>query len=133
MRLTRRQVLVSAAASGLGAAGLYELVDRLTSSQTVPRATGRLHPEQHVLDGLAIVHDNDVAVLVPPLHHALVTARVATDDLRTAQHEFEQTLAELDRRYAPTPAGLGVTVCCGVMSASTSRTPSARCSTARGC
>src|ERR671935_1520543 len=110
MRFTRRQVLVGAAASGLGAAGLYELVDRLTSSHTVRRAGGRLHPEQHVLDGLAVVPDNGVAVLVPPLHHALITARVATDDLRSAQRDFEDTLVELGRRYPPTPAGLGVTV-----------------------
>src|ERR671935_368590 len=110
MRFTRRQVLVGAAASGLGAAGLYELVDRLTSSHTVRRAGGRPHPEQHVLDGLAVVRDNGVAVLVPPLHHALITARVATDDIRAAQQDFEQALAELDARYAPTPAGLGVTV-----------------------
>ena len=110
MRLTRRQVLVGAAASGLGAAGLYELVDRLTSPQSVPRAGGRLHPEQHVLDGLAVVHDNGVAVLVPPLHHALITARVVTDDLHAAQREFGQALADLERRYVPTPAGIGVTV-----------------------
>jgi hypothetical protein len=110
MRLTRRQVLVGAATSGLGAAGLYELVDRLTASKAVPRPLGERHPEQHLLDGIAVVRDNDVAVVVPPLHHALVTARVSTDDLKTAQHEFEQALAELDDRYAPTPAGLGVTV-----------------------
>ena len=110
MRFTRRQVLVGAATSGLGAAGLYELVDRLASSSPAHRTAGRLHPEQHVLDGLAVVRDNGVTVVAPPLHHTVVTARVATDDLTTAQHEFEQVLAELDRRYAPTPAGLGVTV-----------------------
>src|SRR5438105_12331270 len=110
MRLTRRQVLVGAAASGLGAAGLYELVDRLTSSGPVRSATGRRHPEQHLLDGLAVLRDNGVAVLVPPLHHAVITARVATHDLRTAQSELERSLVELEQRYPPTPAGLGVTV-----------------------
>ncbi len=109
MRLTRRQVLVGAATSGLGAAGLYELVDRLIS-EPVRRANGRRHPEQHLLDGFAVVRDNGVAVVVPPLHHAVVTARVATDELRAAQREFEQALVELEQRYAPTPAGLGVSV-----------------------
>src|SRR5689334_11028991 len=104
MRLTRRQVLVGAATSGLGAVGLYELVDRISSSPTA-RPAGRLHPEQHLLDGLSVVRDNRVAVVVPPLHHALLTARVATEDIRDAQRELEATLSELDRRYAPTPAG----------------------------
>jgi hypothetical protein len=110
MRLTRRQVLVGAATSGLGAAGVYELVDRLTSSESVRRAKGRLQPEQHLLDGLAVVRDNGVAVVVPPLHHAVVTAQVVADDLREAQRELEEVLVELEHRYAPTPAGLGVTV-----------------------
>ncbi|TML60789.1 MAG: hypothetical protein E6G09_01010 [Actinobacteria bacterium] len=113
MRLTRRQVLVGAATSGLGAVGMYELVDRLTSSPA-PRGHGRLHPEQHLLDGLAVMRDNGVAVVVPPLHHAVITARVATDDLRGAQQELEETLVDLERRYAPTPAGLGVTVAWGL-------------------
>ena len=34
-----------------------------------------LPPEQHLLD-LRVVHDNGIAVIVPPLHHQLVTARV---------------------------------------------------------
>ncbi len=54
MRLTRRQMLVGAATSGLGAVGLYELVDRLASSPA-PRSHGRLHPEQHLLDGLDVM------------------------------------------------------------------------------
>jgi hypothetical protein len=114
MRLTRRQALVGAATSGLSAVGLYELVDRLTSSPALRSAGGRLHPEQHLLDGLSVVRDNGVAVVVPPLHHAVVTARVVTDDIRGAQRELEQMLAALDRRYRPTPAGLGVTVAWGL-------------------
>jgi hypothetical protein len=114
MRLTRRQALAAAAASGLGAAGVYELVDRLTPSPAARRPEGRLFPEQHLLDGLAVVRDNGVEVVVPPLHHAVVTARVATDDLRSAQRELEAALDELEQRYAPTPAGLGVTVAWGL-------------------
>jgi hypothetical protein len=110
MGLTRRQVLVGAAASGLGAAGLYELVDRFTSSPPNRPAGGRLHPEQHLLDGLAVVRDNGIAVVVPPLHHAVITAKVNIHDLRAAQRDFEEVLVELERRYVPTPAGLGITV-----------------------
>jgi hypothetical protein len=114
VRLTRRQVLAGAAAGGLGAAGLYELVDRLTSANPVRRVQGRLQPEQHLLDGLTLVRDNGVTVVVPPLHSAIVTARVATSDLRSAQLELEDALLALERRYAPTPAGLGVTVAWGL-------------------
>jgi hypothetical protein len=113
VRLTRRQVLVGAATSGLGAVGLYELVDRLTSPPAV-RSHGRLHAEQHLLDGLAVMRDNGVAVIVPPLHHAVVTARVVADNLKAAQRDLEEILVELERRYAPTPAGLGVTVAWGL-------------------
>jgi hypothetical protein len=114
LRFTRRQALAGAAAGGLGAVGLYELVDRLTTSKPVPRAQGRLQPEQHLLDGVTLVRDNGVAVVVPPLHSALVTARVATTDLRTAQGELEDALVALEQRYEPTPAGLGVSVAWGL-------------------
>jgi hypothetical protein len=113
MRLTRRQVLVGAATSGLGAVGLYELVDRLTGSPAA-RGHGRLQPEQHLLDGVAVMHDNGVAVVVPPLHHAVVTAKVVATDLRRAQGELEDALLDLEERYPPTPAGLGVTVAWGL-------------------
>ena len=55
MRLTRRQALTGAAASALSAAGIYELVDRL-SGEAPKRAAGTPHPpEQHLLDSIAIV------------------------------------------------------------------------------
>ena len=112
MRVTRRGLLAGAAAGALGATGIYELVDRLATSPQ--RAAARdLLPEQHLLD-LRVVHDDGIAVVVPPLHHQLVTGTVATGDLRSAQHELEHALADLDERFAPTAAGLGVTVAWGL-------------------
>jgi hypothetical protein len=71
-------------------------------------------PEQHLLQGVREITDNGVEVLVPPLHHQLVTARLKIEDdpkaLRDAQAELENALAKLDGRYDPTPGGLGVTV-----------------------
>jgi hypothetical protein len=57
-----------------------------------------------------------VEVLVPPLHHEIVTARIAVDaaGLRDARSKLEQVLAALDAEYAATPAGLGVTVAWGL-------------------
>jgi hypothetical protein len=108
-------VLAGAAAGALGAAGVYELVDQL-SGGTPERPAGTLLPEQHLLDGVRVVDSEGVPVLVPPLHHRILTAHVAVHpaDLRDAQATFERMLSGLERDYAPTPAGLGVTVAWGM-------------------
>src|SRR5581483_2030653 len=51
-----------------------------------------------------------------PLHHEILTARVTADraGLRDAQAELEHVLAALEREYAPSPAGLGITVAWGL-------------------
>ena len=120
MRLTRRQALAGAATGALGAAGVYELVDRLAGSPTRRRAVSRVEPlpaEQHVLGGVAVVEDEGVEVLVPPLHHQIVTARVTAGTspkaLRAARAELEHVLAGLDRSFPATPAGLGMVVAWG--------------------
>jgi hypothetical protein len=117
MRLTRREFLVGGAATAIGAAGVYELVDHLAGSGPA-RPAGRVLPEQHLLDGIRIVQQDGVEVLVPPLHHQVVTARVTTDpqprSLVDAQAHLEEILAGLDRDYEPNPSGLGVTVAWGL-------------------
>ena len=114
MRVTRRGLLAGAAAGAFGAGGIYELVDRLASSPSRPAAV-RLPREQHLLDGLATITDDGVEVLVPPLHHRVVTARVRPGtDLPAAQAELERRLRGLDGRFEQTPAGLGVTVAWGL-------------------
>jgi len=120
VRLTRRQALAGAATGALGAAGVYELVDRLAGSPTRRRAVSRVEPlpaEQHVLGGVAVVEDEGVEVLVPPLHHQIVTARVTAGTspkaLRAAKAELEHVLAGLDRSFPATPAGLGMVVAWG--------------------
>ena len=115
MRLTRRRLLAGAAAGALGAgAGIYELVDRLASSPARPAAVRRRR-EQHLLEGVETITAEGVEVLVPPLHHRVVTARVRPGtDLPTARAELERRLAGLDRRFEPSPAGLGVTVAWGL-------------------
>jgi hypothetical protein len=116
MKLTRRQVLVGAAAGAVGASGIYELVDKLAGAAPIRAATGPRPLEQHLLDGIRVVRDNGVEVLVPPLHHEIVTTRVAVDkaDLRDAQATLEKALGSLDDDYAASPAGLGVTVAWGL-------------------
>jgi hypothetical protein len=113
VKATRRGVIVGAASVVAGASGLYALVDRLTEAPSRALAgSSRRGREQHLLDGIAVQEDNGVAVLVPPLHHELVTARVTVDpaDARAAAGALEHALASLDQAYPGTPAGLGVTV-----------------------
>jgi hypothetical protein len=115
MRLTRRQFVVGTAAGAASAAGIYELVDRFTGGSPQRAAAAATFSEQHRLDGVRIVQSDGIEVLVPPLHHEILTARVgvARHDLLDAQRELERVLAGLDGDYAPSPAGLGVTVAWG--------------------
>jgi hypothetical protein len=116
--LTRKQLLAGGAAAGLAAGGIYELVDRLGGEAPPRPAAGTPTEEQHVLQGVRIVEDNDVEVVVPPLHHQLVTATVKAGqtprDLLDAQRTLEDALAKLERSYPATPAGLGITVAWGL-------------------
>jgi hypothetical protein len=116
MKLTRRQALAGAAAGAVSATGIYELVDRLAGDSPQRGVAAIPLPEQHLLDGVRVVQSDGIPVLVPPLHHEIVTARVTADraGLRDAQRELEALLAGLDRDYVPSPAGLGVTVAWGL-------------------
>jgi hypothetical protein len=111
--LTRKQLLAGAGATTLAAAGVYELAERLGRAPARPQVASR-PLEQHLLGGLQVVVDNHVEVLVPPLHHELVTLTLAVgagrSDLRDAQATLEKALAAVDAEFAPTPAGVGVTV-----------------------
>ncbi|HMI29628.1 MAG TPA: hypothetical protein VK490_07950 [Gaiellaceae bacterium] len=108
-------MLAGAAASALGAGGIYELVDQLSGGAPKRVAAPSSRPdEQHLLDGLSVIVDNNVEVVVPPLHHQLITANVRADDLRAAQGQLSDALDELDRTYEQTPAGLGVTFAWGL-------------------
>ena len=77
MKLTRKQLLAGAAAGAVGAGGIYELIDQLAGSSPKRAAAPIRLPEQHLLDGIRVVHSDKVEVLVPPLHHEILTARVS--------------------------------------------------------
>src|SRR5437868_5700078 len=116
MRFTRRRFLGGAAATALGGAGIYELVDRLVGAPARPTVQRTSLPrEQHVFS-LESVDSEGVEVLVPPLHSEVVTATLTVEgrDLLTAQHDLEAALQALDAEYAPDPAGLGVTLAWGL-------------------
>lgn len=114
MRLTRRQLLVGGtAAAALGAVGAYELVDRLTDSAPRRFGEGRA-PEQHLLDGMRIADDDGVEIVVPTLHHQIVTAELVADPGPDEQNALEEVLRRLEGDFEGTPAGLAVTVAWGL-------------------
>ena len=116
MKLTRRQVLAGAVVGVVGAGSIYELVDQLSGGSPPRAAGGQRLPEQHLLDGIQVVKSDGVEVLVPPLHHEILTARVVAGraDLPDAQASLAEVLRGIDADYEPTPAGLGVTAAWGL-------------------
>jgi hypothetical protein len=114
MRLNRRDLLAGAAGVAVAAGGVYELVDRLTRSpeRSAPLVSRRR--EQHVLDGARVVQDNGIEVVVPPLHHQVVTALVNVPGTRDDLIEAQRVLEELLRRLEDDSRELGVTVAWGL-------------------
>ncbi len=117
MRLDRREFVQR---SALTAAGLYALADGFATApaRAALSALERSRPrEQHLLQGVKVVLRDGVEVLVPPLHHQLVTAKLrvakTSNALLGAQKRLESALRKLDRAYPQTPKGLGVTVAWG--------------------
>ena len=82
-----------------------------TASRPRPsgRACGSSLSEQHVLGRPQVIVDNGVEVVVPPLHHEVVTARLnvepAAAELAEARATLSETLQELDRATSPRRKG----------------------------
>src|SRR5262245_50396674 len=116
MKLTRKELLVGGAAgAALGAAGIYELVDRLADS-SASDAVSVPEPEQHLVNGMRVEKQEGVEVVVPLRHHQVVTARVVApqDQLRDARADLTAVLTKLNADYPSTPDGLAVTVAWGL-------------------
>jgi hypothetical protein len=133
MTFTRRRFLVGGAqvmglSAALGSAGIYELVDVLAGRRVREAVAASFPPEQHLMQGVAIVNvdargnlsgsTSALPVVVPPLHSQVVTATLSVGvdpaSLLAAQQQLEQTIAGLEAQYAPTPGGLGIAVAWGL-------------------
>jgi hypothetical protein len=121
MPIDRRHFLKAVTTTTAAMSGIYLQVDKL--SRPFERATNRrlvLPLEQHLFSELETVADNNVRVLVPPLHHMVVTASLRTGwsakRLRAAQVLLERTLSKFedDQLLTFTPAGLGLAVAWGL-------------------
>ena len=81
-----------------------------------PLVASAAPPEQHVVPGARITTDNGVEIVVPPLYHELVTARLtraAGRSLLAAQDELRLALQEIEKGHVTGPNGLLVTVAWG--------------------
>jgi hypothetical protein len=122
---SRRSFIKATAQTGvaLTAVSLYDLVDSIARPPArLAFADSQPFPlEQHVMQNVAVIMDDGsgtsssngtIAIIVPPLHHAVVTAKLKvkqrSSDLKEAQVLLERALQRLESQYAPTPAGLGI-------------------------
>ena len=119
MSLSRRELLQRGALA-LAAGNIYSLLDALEAApaRAAVAAAAAPRPEQYLLGGLKVVRELGIDVIVPPLHHRVVTARVRVPGgaarLLKARTRLEAALTTLEKRYPATPAGLGVTVAWGL-------------------
>jgi hypothetical protein len=111
MKFTRRRLVEGAALTTLGGVGLDRLAERVVAA---PHRRARAPREQHLLQNARTVVDDGVEVLVPPLHHRVVTARLkvarSPAALRDARRMFDRALAEVESAPAP----VAVTVAWGM-------------------
>jgi hypothetical protein len=130
MAITRREFLGRAASVALASAGPYALIDQLVRSPArrsppTGRAAARhrsdpLPAEQHLLRALETVTDHGTLVVVPPLHHVVVTARLeipsTASALAHAQVLMETALSELEASGLLDfrPSGLALAVAWGL-------------------
>jgi hypothetical protein len=115
MSLSRRELLKRGAVA-LAAGNIYSLLDGLAAAPARASVGAVRAREQYLLSGLKVVRELEIEVIIPPLHHRVLTARVRVPKakLRTAQKQLERSLATLETRYPSSPAGLGVTVAWGL-------------------
>jgi hypothetical protein len=110
--LSRRELLKRGAVA-LAAGNIYSLLDGIAAAPVRAATRAVRAREQYLLGGLHVVQELGIDVIVPPLHHRIVTARVrvsGTGSLHAAQARLEHAIAGVEARYPATPGGVGVTV-----------------------
>jgi hypothetical protein len=134
---TSRRRFLQGAAGAIGVLGaslaapgvFYEMADALAATPVRAAAESASTPlqEQYLLQGTKVINvdgagvqhkHGSVAVHVPPLHDHVITAQLnvaATPSaLQDAQQHLESVLVDLEASFAPTPAGVGITIAWGI-------------------
>src|SRR3954453_8969329 len=112
--VTRRVFTRRVGGAVLGASLLSLLddvaIDRLAVAGSVPL-------EQHLDPGVRITTDNGVEIVVPPIYHEIVTARLtvaSSPELLAARDELRLALRHIEAGHVVGPTGLIVTVAYGL-------------------
>lgn len=116
--LTRRRLFQEAAVRALATLGAYEAVSELQHAVAAANSMSVRPPEQHLLPGMKVeTLSSGMRVIVPPIHHQLVTARVQVQadrrSLQSAQQELEDVLRRIEAAYEDSTRGVGLTVAWG--------------------
>jgi len=128
MSLSRREFLGRAAAAAFASAGAYGLIDQIAKPvrresispdiRLTVATTPSLPLEQHLYSGLSRVTDNGAIIVVPPLHHMVVTATLTVPPagFTQAQEVLETAIAGLETSGLLdfTPSGMGLAVAWGL-------------------
>jgi hypothetical protein len=131
-----RRRFIQGAAGTLGAFGaslalpgsFYKMVDAIAAPPVRPAvAASPPTQEQYLLQDTQVINvdgsglkskHGSVAVHVPPLHNHVITAKLNVSRnsraLQEAQQHLDSVLSELEARFAPTPAGVGITIAWGL-------------------
>lgn len=116
--LTRRRLIGRAAVTALATLGIRHFADGSTGAAALLRSVGKPPREQHLLPNPRVIRHEGVEVLVPPLHHRVITARLLVDPtkvaMRDARGALEDVLGQVDTLGAASPLGLAVTVAWGL-------------------
>jgi hypothetical protein len=103
-------------AGAISTRGIYAVLDTIHPSKPARAAAGATvrSREQYVVEQLEVITDNGVSVIIPPLYHEIVTAKLAVAHeagaLFRARQRLEQALRVVEAPYAPTAAGLTLVV-----------------------
>ena len=133
---TSRRRFLQGAAGTIGVLGaslaapgvFYKMADAIAATPARP-AVGAKPPaqEQYLLQDTQVINvdgsglqskHGSVAIHVPPLHDHVITAKLNVSAspaaLQEAQQHLESVLVDLETRFAPTPAGVGITIAWGL-------------------
>ena len=97
--------------------GIYGLVDRFAKPPGRKPPAFPFLPEQHLLQEVKVILEEafgtssstgTIAIVVPPLHHEVVTAKLnvppTAKALKEAQAQLESAIASVEQVYPQTPA-----------------------------